>query len=205
MEYPQNISNEELVSLPSAHCKGEIYVIDSSEHDLAADFLANCTVLGFDTETRPSFKKGVVYPLSLLQLTGGNKTFLFRVDRIKLSNKIVKLFRNKNIVKVGVDINGDIKKLQEIAMFKPAGFVDLQKFAPNYGIAEKSLRKLSAIVLGYKISKAQRLSNWAAKVLTQQQIGYAATDSYISREIYLKLLDSKPSPLINIENKNPNN
>ncbi|MFI3322920.1 MAG: 3'-5' exonuclease [Rikenellaceae bacterium] len=190
-KFRAKIENDEILELLSAWCEGEVIVVDNNDHDFAADYLSQCSVLGFDTETRPSFKKGVNYPLSLLQLSGDEKTFLFRVDRIKLSNRVVRLLRSKSIIKVGADIKEDIRKLQEIVKFTPEGFVDLQKIAIDYGIEEKSLKKLTAIVLGRKLSKAQRLSNWSAKTLTEQQITYAATDSYVSREIYLTLLDSE--------------
>lgn len=188
--YQKLISNEDLALLPAAVCKGEIVVVSDNDNDAAADYLSSCQIIGFDTETRPSFKKGLVYPLALLQLSGGDRTFLFRVDRMKLSNRVVKVLRSKSIIKVGVDIRDDIKKLQKIVAFKPEGFVDLQTEAVKYGIEEKSLRKISGIVLGERVSKAQRLSNWSAQTLTEQQVQYAATDAYISREIYVTLLNS---------------
>lgn len=188
MSYISKISNEELAALPDAKHNGEIIVVDTSDHVEAIEYLSRCDILGFDTETRPSFKKGVSYPISLLQLTGEGRTYLFRVDRIKLSNGIVKLLRSNKVVKVGVDINEDIRKLRNIVAFTPNGFIDLQKFAPQYGIEDKSLKKLTAIVLGKRLSKAQRLTNWSAKQLTSSQIMYAATDSYITREIYLALI-----------------
>lgn len=186
--YQKLISNEDLALLPAAECKGEIIVVSDNDNDAAADYLSGCSVVGFDTETRPSFKKGVVYPLALLQLSGGDRTFLFRVDRMKLSNRIVKILRSKSIVKVGVDIRDDIKKLQKVIAFKPENFVDLQTESVKYGIEEKSLRKISGIVLGERVSKAQRLSNWSAQTLTDQQIQYAATDAYTTRKIYMEFL-----------------
>ncbi|MEG1648464.1 MAG: 3'-5' exonuclease [Rikenellaceae bacterium] len=186
--YQKTITNEELALLPAATCKGEVIVVSDNDNDAAADYLGSCAVIGFDTETRPSFKKGVTYPLALLQLSGGDRTFLFRVDRMKLSNKIVKILRSKSIIKVGVDIRDDIKKLQKIVSFKPENFMDLQIEIAKYDIEEKSLRKISGIVLKQRVSKAQRLSNWSAQTLTAQQIEYAATDAYITREIYMEFL-----------------
>ncbi|MEG1935506.1 MAG: 3'-5' exonuclease, partial [Rikenellaceae bacterium] len=161
--YQKTITNEELALLPAATCKGEVIVVSDNDNDAAADYLGSCAVIGFDTETRPSFKKGVTYPLALLQLSGGDRTFLFRVDRMKLSNKIVKILRSKSIIKVGVDIRDDIKKLQKIVSFKPENFMDLQIEIAKYDIEEKSLRKISGIVLKQRVSKAQRLSNWSAQ------------------------------------------
>ncbi|MFI3315091.1 MAG: 3'-5' exonuclease [Rikenellaceae bacterium] len=190
MEFQATITNEEIDSLPLAQHEGEIIVVDNSDHNDAVEYLKNYTIIGFDTETRPSFKKGVTYPLSLLQLTAGDRTYLFRMDRIKLSIGIIKLLRSRNIIKVGLDIKEDLRKLRNRTPFTPAGFVDLQTLAPQYGIEEKSLKKLTAIVLGQRLSKAQRLSNWAARNLTPQQIKYAATDSLVSRDIYIALLAS---------------
>lgn len=190
--YLKKISNEELKLLPTAICGGDIYVLSSSDsQDDAAAYLSSCSVLGFDTETRPSFKKGVVNPVALLQLSGVDKTYLFRLDRMKLSNKIIKILRSKSIIKVGVDIKDDIKKIQDMVAFKPGNFVDLQKMVGSYNIEEMSLRKMSGIVLGTKVSKAQRLSNWSASRLTPHQIKYAATDSWISREIYMALKEGE--------------
>ncbi len=186
--YLKKISNEELELLPTAECGGKVYVLSSSDNqDEAAAYLSGCSVVGFDTETRPSFKKGTINPVALLQLSGADRTYLFRVDRMKLSNKIIKILRSKSIIKVGVDIKDDIKKIQNIVAFKPDNFVDLQKIVGSYNIEEMSLRKMSGIVLGAKVSKAQRLSNWSASRLTPHQVKYAATDSWISREIYIAL------------------
>ena len=116
-------------------------------------------MLGFDTETRPSFKAGVTYRVALLQLSTPRRCYLFRLNRMRFEKQLVKLLENKAILKIGADVAGDIRSLLALRRFRPGGFVDLQQLAPDWGIEEKSLRKLSAIVLGKRVSKAQRLSN----------------------------------------------
>lgn len=188
MVYLKTITNEELQDMPLAKYQGEAIIVNSQNEQEAVEYLSNCSVIGFDTETRPSFSKGISYKTSLLQLSGSDKTFLFRLMHAKLPNGILRILRSSSILKIGVDIKQDIKQLNEITRFTPKGFIDLQTIAPSYGIEEKSLRKLTAIVLGQKLSKAKRLSNWEAGHLTESQISYAATDSWVSREIYVRMV-----------------
>ena len=149
-------------------------------------------MVGFDTETRPSFRAGVSYKVSLLQLSTPEVCYLFRLCNIRLSNPILKILGSHRIIKVGVDITGDIRSLHALRHFKADGFVDLQNEASRWGIEEKSLRKLSAIVLGQRVSKAQRLSNWEAGILTDQQKEYAATDAWVSMHILERMMQDDP-------------
>ena len=149
-------------------------------------------MIGFDTETRPSFRAGVSYKVSLLQLSTPDTCYLFRLSRIRLDNRILKVLGSHEILKVGADIMGDIRSLHALRDFKADGFVDLQHEAIRWGIQEKSLRKLSAIVLGERVSKAQRLSNWEAEQLTQQQQEYAATDAWVCPRILNHLMECEP-------------
>jgi ribonuclease D len=149
-------------------------------------------MVGFDTETRPSFRAGVGYKVSLLQLSTPEVCYLFRLCNIRLSNPILKILGSHRIIKVGVDITGDIRSLHALRHFKADGFVDLQNEASRWGIEEKSLRKLSAIVLGQRVSKAQRLSNWEAGILTDQQKEYAATDAWVSMHILERMMQDDP-------------
>ena len=186
--YADSITSEAVNLLPTGSFPGEIVVVDRSE--LIADacaYLSECDVIGFDTETRPSFTKGVMNKVSLLQLSSGERAFLFRLNRIALEKPLLQLLSSDRVVKAGVAIRDDIRVLRQLRHFTPGGFVELQNIAPEYGITDKSLRKLAAIVLGVRISKAQRLSNWEAKQLTPAQQLYAATDAWIGREIYLML------------------
>ncbi len=182
------ISNELTAQLPALNFEGEIIVVDREEQIVAAcEDLASYRFIGFDTETRPSFKAGVSYKVSLLQLSTPLRCYLFRLNKIPLGREILRLLESESVIKLGADVAGDIRSLNELRHFKDRGFLDLQSMIWEWGIEEKSLRKMSALTLGYRISKAQRLSNWEAVNLTQQQQGYAATDAWACIEIYNKL------------------
>lgn len=183
--FKESITNEELVEMPLRSFEGEIVVVDSMRKvRKAVKELSQYRVIGFDTETKPSFKKGVVNKVALLQLSTRDRAFLFRINHIGLPKEIVKLLANKNVVKPGVAIRDDIKGLQEFARFNPAGFVELQDEAKDMGIQNFSLKKLAAITSGFRISKGQQLSNWEAPELTEAQQLYAATDAWASLIIF---------------------
>ena len=191
MAYIATISNEQTAELPSAHFDGDIIVIDSEEQLLkACRDLASQKIIGFDTETRPSFKAGVTNRVALLQLSTSERCYLIRLCRMKLHKEVLRILSNADILKIGADVAGDIRALHTLRNFTERGFVDLQHIASDWGIEEKSLRKLSAIVLGERVSKAQRLSNWEASTLTPQQRMYAATDAWVCIKIYEKLMSS---------------
>jgi ribonuclease D len=185
----KSISNDELAELPHSSFEGVLHLIETLD-DLGAalEYLNRQTILGFDTETRPAFKKGQVYPVSLLQLSTSDQAFLFRINKIGLPIELAMILASPKILKIGVAIRDDIKILQRIVPFKPAGFVELQDLVKTYGIENFSLKKLSAIVLGFRISKSARLTNWDAPELTEQQLIYGATDAWVSVEIYNQLL-----------------
>lgn len=189
MEYLNKISDEEVKLLPKVSFEGEVEVIeDFREQNIAADYLlSHATVIGFDTESRASFKKGVINKIALLQLSGAGRAYLIRVNRVKLSQGIIKLLESPKHIKVGVALKEDVKELRSITDFEPKGFLDLQRVVGDFNIGELGLKKMSAIVLGVQISKAQRLSNWEATTLTESQIRYAATDAWISEQIFLGL------------------
>ena len=192
MTYAESISNEEINALPAGAFDGKIIVVDSKETMKAAyDHLCRCDVIGFDTETRPAFQKGRINKMALVQLASENTAFLVRINKIPLSKKMLSLFENDKVIKVGASIRDDIKGIQKQTSFKPGGFVDIQSIVAHYGIQDISVRKVSAIVLGIRISKAQRLSNWEAQALTPAQQLYAATDAWTCREIYQKLTERK--------------
>ena len=193
MIFQANIDNDSVALLPAARFPGRVVVVDSDDMvDAACDDLQRFERIGFDTETRPSFRAGVSYKVSLLQLSTPDTCYLFRLCKIRLSNRILKILGSRRILKVGADVSGDIRQLRELRDFSADGFVDLQLEASRWGIEEKSLRKLSAIVLGERVSKAQRLSNWEATVLTDQQRDYAATDAWVSLKLLDELLKVKP-------------
>ena len=193
------ISPEEIGELELASFQGEIHVIDSlgEEFGAALRYLKQQKVLGFDTETRPTFSPDQrSNGTALLQLSGAEHAFLFRINKIGgIPRRLCAILANPNIVKVGAAIHDDVRGLQKFAGFQPQQFIDLQKIVWEYGIRDKSVKKMAAIILGVKISKAQQLSNWEAEHLSESQQRYAATDAWVCREMYLKLRQAEKAPL----------
>ena len=188
MMFKENITKEELTDLPLRWFEGEIVVVDNHEKlCLAVEALLKASVIGFDTETKPAFKKGVFNKVALLQLSVKDRAFLFRLNRLGLPAEIIKILANPNIIKPGVAINDDIKALNKIKAFSPKGFVELQDHAKSLGITDFSLKKLAAIICGFRISKGQQLSNWEAHELSEAQQIYAATDAWVALEIFENL------------------
>ena len=189
MRFAQSISNDEVAALEAVQFTGEICVVNTPQSlTEACKHLAKQSIIGFDTETRPSFTAGVTNKVALLQLYGGGKCFLIRLNRVQMTKQLTDILHNPKIAKIGAAVKKDIVGLNKLRHFTAGGFIDLQDIVGHYGIEDKSLRKISGIVLGKKVSKAQRLSNWEAKVLTAQQQIYAATDAWVCVEIYQKLL-----------------
>lgn len=184
MAFVSTISNEEVSALEPARFDGKIVVVDTAEAlaRACADLVTH-SVIGFDTETRPSFTAGVTNKVALMQLAVGDVCYLVRLNRLPLDKALLLILQNPKIKKVGAAVQNDIQRLNELRHFKAAGFIDLQNEVGRFGIEDRSLRKLSAIVLGKKVSKAQRLSNWEAHTLTPQQQLYAATDAWVCVEI----------------------
>lgn len=191
--FAPNIDNDEIVKLPRLSFAGEAFVI-STEDELRdkIKLFSTSRILGFDTESKPSFKKGRNNGIALVQLSDEKTALIIRVKEVGLPNELVAILENDKIVKVGAAIRDDLKGLKSIRNFNPKGFVDLQQIAVNYNIEGQSVRKLAAIVLGVRVSKSQQLSNWEAESLSFAQIDYAATDAWVCREIYLKLNASNP-------------
>lgn len=190
--FQANISNEELAALPLAQFPGRITVVDREEMlaEACAELMGR-RAIGFDTETRPSFTSGISNKVALLQLSTPDHCFLFRLCKLRLDKALIRVLENPDVLKIGAAVRDDIKGMQKLRHYRPAGFIDLQSIVENYGIAEKSVRKMAAVTLGIRISKAQRLSNWEASTLTPAQQLYAATDAWVSLEIYRKLLSFK--------------
>lgn len=194
----ESISNEELNKLEYAAFPGKIFVIDSvgAEFNRAITYLRSQKVIGFDTETRPCFSPNQPrYGVSLLQLSGPEKAFLFRVKSIGMHRRLCNLLADSRIIKVGAAVHDDIRGLQKLRDFKEGGFVDLQKIVWEYGIKDKSVKKMAGIILGFRISKTQQLSNWEAETLSDSQCSYAATDAWVCREMYIRLMRSEKNPL----------
>ena len=193
-----SISPEEIGSLELASFEGEIVVIDAVDERFfqAVRYLRRQPVLGFDTETRPTFSPDQ-HPCgtALLQLSGGGRAYLFRLKKIGLPPQLASILASSSIIKVGAATGDDVKGLAKITPFTPRNFVDLQSIVWEYGIRDKSVKKMTAIILGVKISKAQQLSNWEAESLSEAQKRYAATDAWVCREMYLRLLREEKHPL----------
>lgn len=192
--FAEKITPEEIDRLPLCAFEGKIEVIDKPDRSFnnAIRYLSSKRLLGFDTESRPCFTADEPrHGTALVQLSGAEKAFLFRVNTLGMHRRLLAILGNPNIIKVGAAVHDDVRGLQKIHGFQPAGFVDLQKMVESYGIREKSVKKMSAIVLGVRISKSQQLSNWEAETLSEAQQVYAATDAWICRQMYKKLQDSE--------------
>ena len=196
--FKESITPKELEALDFASFPGKIIVIDSvgAEFNRAITYLRSQKVIGFDTETRPTFTPTQPrYDVSLLQLSGSDKAYLFRINKIGMHRRLCNLLAGDKVIKVGAAIHDDIRGLQKLHEFKPAAFIDLQKIGCEWGIRDKAVKKMAAIILGFRISKTQQLSNWEAENLSESQCKYAATDAWVCREMYLKLLQSEKNPL----------
>ena len=196
--YSESITPKEMENLEFASFPGKIHVIDSvgAEFNRAIAYLRSQKIIGFDTETRPTFSQDQPrYGVALLQLSGPDKAFLFRINKMGMHRRLCNLMASEKVVKVGAAIHDDIKGLQKKHDFVPASFVDLQKIVCEWGIRDKSVKKMAAIILGFRVSKTQQLSNWEAERLSESQAKYAATDAWVCREMYLKLLASEKNPL----------
>lgn len=186
--YQNEISKEEVAALDLIQYAGPIDVIDSSEaFEEAIAQISQEDLLGFDTETRPSFKKGKVYPTSLIQIASLEKAWILRVSRIGYPGALLELLSNENPLKIGLGLQDDLRRLRADFHFEPSGFLDLQHYVEAFRIEEKGLKKISGIVLNRRISKSQQVSNWDADILSEPQLRYAATDAWICLKIYHSL------------------
>lgn len=187
--FPRRIPSEVVAVLPMAVFKGEVVLVDTNEEaEEAVLEISKESLLGFDTESRPSFKKGVSYPVSILQLGGAEKVWVFRLANIEASlEKIFSIFENPEIKKVGVAVKGDISNLKALRNFEPVNFEDISVKTRQVGIVNTGLRNLLSLFMGVRISKSAQMSNWGADVLSKKQISYAATDAWASRVLYLEV------------------
>ncbi|HPT30685.1 MAG TPA: 3'-5' exonuclease [Prolixibacteraceae bacterium] len=190
--FRESMTKEELAELPLAQFTGDIILVETpGMAEIAAGYLRNFPVLGFDTETKPSFTKGEIHKVALLQLATEERAFLIRLQKVGLPDSIRKILSDPRQLKTGVAIRDDLKALQKVRNFRPEGFVELQDMAVRSGIRDFSLKKLCAILLGVRISKAQQTSNWESESLSDQQLVYAATDAYMSLKIFEKFNNSQ--------------
>ncbi|GBU06730.1 3'-5' exonuclease [Bacteroidales bacterium] len=190
-----SITKEEISLLETEEFPGRVIVVESeSEADQAVSYLSGFGVLGFDTETRPAFKKGVVNEVSLIQLSTIDTCYLFRLNLFGFPPSLVKLLSSPELTKVGLSLRDDFTAMNRRMVLKPQGFEDLQSLAPKYGIEDMSLQKVYALLFNKKISKSQRLSNWDAPQLSESQKKYAALDAWACLKIYECLLSKSQIP-----------
>lgn len=185
------ISHDEINGLPLRFFDGKIALITEKEKlEWAFDEIREHNVIGFDTETRPSFKKGEIHQVSLLQIALPRKVFLIRLNHTGITKPIVEFLENSQILKAGVGIRDDIKALHKLTRFQAEGFTELSTLARQAGLQVESVKKLTALLMGFRISKGAQTSNWESPALTQRQLEYAATDAWVCLEIYKKLSSS---------------
>lgn len=188
----RTITPEEINALPIRRYEGEVRLVATREEmeRAAADF-AGERVVGFDTETRPSFRVGEHHPPALAQAATARVVYLFALQRMDFAGVLEPLLSSHHTVKAGVGLGEDLRKLQATFAFKPAAIVDLGALARRHRLEKSGVRPLAAMLLGFRIPKGAKTTNWAARQLSRQQIAYAATDAWVCRELYLKFEELK--------------
>ncbi len=180
-----HISKAEINELPMKQYDGPIHLCRTpDEAEKAVETLKKETLLGFDTETRPAFRKGESYDPSLLQLATADTVYLFQIQQTGLIPGLLDILANPNILKAGVAIDRDISELQDVAEFEPDAFIELADFAKKAHIKNLGLRGMTALLFDFRISKKEQVSNWARKELTPSQQRYAATDAWLGHKIF---------------------
>ncbi|MDL2310075.1 3'-5' exonuclease domain-containing protein 2 [Parabacteroides sp. OttesenSCG-928-B22] len=186
--YAHTISKDEIAALEIEEFSGRIILITNEKDcDKAVDYLQHFDMVGFDTETRPSFRKGQRYMISLMQISTEDACFLFRLNRIGIPTSLENFLKSEDILKIGLSLRDDFGAIRKRTAVTPMRFLDLQNYVGQFGIEEASLQKIYAILFGKKISKGQRLTNWDAEILTEPQQKYAALDAWACLKIYKKL------------------
>ena len=186
------ITKDEIAQLAIEEFPGRIIVIDTQDAvDKAIKYLSLFPLIGFDTETRPSFKKGMRYKVALMQLSTDEACFLFRLNRIGFPKSLKQFLTSKEHVKIGLSLRDDFCAIRRSADLQLENFIDLQQIVGNYGIEDSSLQKIYAILFNKRITKGQQLSNWEADVLSEPQKKYAALDAWACLKIYNRLNEDK--------------
>ena len=184
----ERMTKDEINEWPIEKYNGPIHLVRSDEEfSNAIISLKKEEILGFDTETRPAFKKGEHHPPALIQLATQTDVFLFQIQHYGFHTPLIEILKDPNIIKAGVAVKYDIAELKKVTEFEPGGFVDLANIAKKIGIQNHSLRGLAAVLLGFRIAKGASTSNWGQQNLTNMQIKYAATDAWVGRKLYIKL------------------
>ena len=193
--YIHHYSKDLIQWLPLAAFGGEVIVVDTpAKVEEAVEYLSKQNAIGVDTESRPSFTRGVHYPTALLQIATEERCYLFRLTHVGMPQALADIFANHKITKDGLAFKDDIAGLRRRRDFKPANCIDLQTIVPKYGILDMGLQKIFAICFGRKISKAQQLTNWENSHLTPDQARYASTDAWATLLIYKDIMQTKPLP-----------
>ncbi len=187
-KWPIEIAKDTIPALPLLQFSGKVRLITNKKSlEKAIETLKAAKVLGFDTETRPSFKKGQSFSISLIQFSTNDEAFLIRLNRSEINPEICKILADPKIIKTGIALHDDIKGLQKLVPFEANGFVDLSDVGKHMKIKQLGLRNMAAMLLGGRVSKSAKLSNWNAPQLTQSQILYAATDAWVSLLLYQEM------------------
>lgn len=187
-----SITKEELSKLPTETFEGKIIVINSEEEAIkACDYLSTFDAIGFDTETKPAFKKGISHKIALIQLATEDTCFLFRLNVIGLPDCLAEVLTNPSIKKIGLSLRDDFSAIHKRTSLKPVNFIDLQPFVKKYGIQDNGLQRIYGILFEKRISKSQRLTNWEAETLSEGQQHYAALDAWACLRIFNDLLTRK--------------
>jgi len=186
---PRKISKAEINQLPLINWEGRIEILNTIEEMTVAVEKLKCeSVLGFDTETRPTFKKGDYYPPALIQLGSSDCVYLFRICVTKTLAPLLPILESESIFKTGVAIKDDVKELRKMEDFQPGGFVEIADITLKLGYENRGLRALAGLLMQGRISKAAQVSNWARPELDPKQVRYAATDAWISRDLYTRAI-----------------
>ena len=187
--YPSTISNEEVNALELYRYEGKIKIITKPDQIPGVlKKIAKEKAVGFDTETKPAFKKGQVNEVSLIQIATEKEVYLIRINLTGLTKELVSFLEDERHLKIGVALRDDLIDLIKLKPFQPQGFVELNKLVKEIGIESNGLRKLTAIILGFRISKSAQISNWESETLTDKQLNYAATDAWVCLKMYNELV-----------------
>lgn len=193
------ISSEEVNSLPLLEFEGKVTIVNNAPtYQYALSVISKENIVGFDTESRPAFKKGQSFPVSIIQISTHNEAFIFQLFFLPFGEELANILSNPNIKKVGVATGDDIIKLQELYPFKPSAFIDLSKLAKKKGILQTGARALTARYLGKRLSKTAQRTNWSLPKLSTRQITYAALDAFVCLNI-LPLLEKDPTDYIKLK------
>ena len=185
MKKYKKLSKNEINSLPQIKFNGDVEVLSSNDNVQAAvNYVMNYDLIGFDTETKPTFVKGPLNPPSIIQLACIDKVYIFQLDNESLYKKLFPILSNENITKCGVSVDRDLIELMYLSTFDPLSFVDLGNIARDNDVPHHGLRGLVAMFLKHRISKGAQISDWSKTVLSQSQITYAATDAWISLKLF---------------------